>query len=51
MIEMELDHETGALDGDVLRSFAGRRLSAMSEADLMELMRECRQTTPRAPAC
>lgn len=46
-IQMELDHDTGVMDGDVLAgAFAGRRLSSMAEADLEELLRECRQGDP-----
>ena len=44
-IQMELDHDTGVLDGDILAGpFAGRRLSALSDTELMELLRECRQS-------
>jgi hypothetical protein len=43
-IQMELDHDTGVLDGDVLAGpFAGRRLSALSDTDLMNLLAACRQ--------
>ncbi|MFN3892833.1 MAG: DnaJ domain-containing protein [Beijerinckiaceae bacterium] len=46
-IQMELDHDTGVMDGDVLTGpFAGRRLSAMSESELMDLLRACRQADP-----
>lgn len=44
-IQMELDHDTGVLDGDVLAGpFAGRRLAALSSDELMSLLRECRQS-------
>lgn len=46
-IQMELDHDTGVMDGDVLAGpFEGRRLSALSESDLMELLRSCRVNDP-----
>ena len=46
-IQMELDHDTGVMDGDVLAGpFAGRRLSALSEPELMDLLAACRQSDP-----
>ncbi|MBX9757557.1 MAG: DnaJ domain-containing protein [Beijerinckiaceae bacterium] len=46
-LQMELDHDTGSLDGDVLSGpFEGRRLSALSDGELMELLRACRQADP-----
>jgi hypothetical protein len=46
-IQMELDHDTGVLDGDVLAGpFAGRRLSALSDNELMNLLAACRQSDP-----
>ncbi len=42
-LRMTLDHDSGILDGTVLRGgFRGRRLQEMSEAEVLELMRECR---------
>ncbi len=38
LLEMRLDHDTGAMDGEVLAGpFRGRRLSAMSRAELLQL--------------
>jgi len=46
-IEMELDHDTGEMDGTVLAgAFTGRRLSALGEADLLRLLAECRTQDP-----
>jgi hypothetical protein len=46
-IQMELDHDTGVMDGDVLAGpFEGRRLSALADAELLELLRACRQSDP-----
>ncbi|MCG6121671.1 MAG: DnaJ domain-containing protein [Microvirga sp.] len=42
MIEMTLDHDTGAMEGAVLAgAFAGRPLAALSERELMALYAEC----------
>lgn len=42
-LRMTLDHDSGILDGTVLRGgFRGRRLQEMSEAEVFELLRECR---------
>ncbi len=41
-LRMTLDHDTGAMDGEVVSgSFAGQHLSAMSRDDLIALWREC----------
>jgi hypothetical protein len=46
-IEMELDHDTGDLDGTVLAGpLAGRRLSALDEAALRGLAAACRTADP-----
>lgn len=40
---MTLDHDSGAMDGEVLGGrFAGRRLSTLGRAELIELLDECR---------
>ena len=47
LIEMELDHDTGEMDGTVLAGFfAGRRLSSFDEAGLQQLLAECRAGDP-----
>ncbi len=47
MIEMELDHDTGAMDGAVLAgAFAGRRLNQLDEAALKHLYEACRDSDP-----
>ena len=46
-IEMELDHDTGDLDGTVLAGpLAGRRLATLDEAALRGLAAACRTTDP-----
>jgi hypothetical protein len=47
MIEMELDHDTGAMDGTVLAgALAGRRLESLDEAALKLLYEQCRRQDP-----
>ncbi len=47
LIEMELDHDTGEMDGLVLAGLhAGRKLSSFDEPDLMRLLAECRTSDP-----
>ncbi len=42
MIEMEIDHATGGVEGSVLAgAFAGRRLSSLGPGDLRRLYDEC----------
>ena len=42
-LRMALDHDTGHMTGTVLRGrFAGMRLAELSQADLLDLLRECR---------
>ena len=46
---MSLDHDTGAMDGTVLRGhFAGMRLEELRRADLLALLRECRAADEEA---
>jgi DnaJ domain len=48
MLEMTLDHDSRSMDGLVLQgSFTGRRLSAMSAAELETLLAEARQRDPQ----
>ena len=43
LLRMELDHDTGAMTGTVRRgAFAGRRLSELADAELLDLWRQCR---------
>lgn len=47
MVEMELNHDTGEMDGSVLAGgLAGRRLSALDEPDLRRLLAECQGSDP-----
>jgi len=48
-VEMELDHDTGGMDGTVLKgAFAKTRLSAMKEEELIALLNECSESDPQA---
>lgn len=48
-LEMELDHDTGAMRGRVLKgTFAGREIESMSPADLAMLWQECRFADPKS---
>lgn len=47
MVEMELDHDTGEMDGTVLAgALAGRPLSSLDVAGLQHLLMECHRTDP-----
>ena len=47
LLQMELDHDTGMLDGDILGGpWEGRRLSSLAGGDLMDLLRLCRMQDP-----
>jgi len=42
-LRMTLDHDTGSMEGTILRGrFAGMRLAELGPADLLALLRECR---------
>jgi DnaJ domain len=46
-IEMELDHDSGDMDGVVLSgALTGRRLASLDEAELMRLFADCHATDP-----
>jgi hypothetical protein len=48
-LEMELDHDSGHLRGRVLKgSFAGRRIEAMTPAEMARLWRDCRFDDPQS---
>jgi hypothetical protein len=47
LLEVELDHDTGEMDGSVLvGTFAGRRLNALDKTDLLRLLTECHASDP-----
>jgi hypothetical protein len=47
LLKMELDHDTGEMDGSVLvGTFAGRRLNALDRTDLLRLLTECHARDP-----
>lgn len=51
MLSMELDHDTGDMDGEVLEGpFAGRRLSSLSFDELMDLYQQCVQVPDQSAA-
>jgi hypothetical protein len=48
-LEMELDHDTGELNGSVLKgTFAGRRVESMTPAEMAALWRDCRFADPQS---
>lgn len=48
---MQLDHTTGALEGEVRRGgFAGRSLDSLGLSDLLDLLAECQREDPRSVA-
>ena len=48
-IEMELDHDSGDMEGRVIRGrFSSRMLSSMNEAELTQLYSECQSGDPQA---
>jgi DnaJ domain len=50
-LQMELDHGSGELDGEVRRGrFAGRSLASLGLTELFDLLAECRRDDPRSVA-
>jgi len=50
-VEMELDHDSGEMEGRVLKGgFEGRMLSSLSDAELKRLLDQLRDTDPQAEA-
>ncbi len=48
-IEMELDHDSGDMEGNVVSGqFSSRTLSSMDEAELTQLYTECQSSDPQA---
>ncbi len=51
MLQMQLDHATGDLEGEVLKGrFMGRDLASLGLSDLFELLAECQREDPRSVA-
>jgi hypothetical protein len=50
-LQMQLDHATGDLDGEVLQGrFAGRSLTSLGLAELLDLIADCQRDDPRSVA-
>ena len=48
-LRMTIDHDTGALSGEVLGgAYRGRTLDSLSEAELLALLSECRREDPES---
>ncbi|WP_244877198.1 DnaJ domain-containing protein [Amphritea japonica] len=49
ILKMNLDHDSGSLDGDVLEGpLQGRQLGSLSETEFLELLNFCRQKDPQS---
>jgi hypothetical protein len=49
MLSMELDHDTGAMDGEILAGrFKGKRLRSLSLDELVEFMQECQSASDQS---
>ena len=50
-LRMQLDHKSGALEGEVLRGrFSGRSLDSLGLSDLLELLADCQREDPPSVA-
>ncbi|MEO9900661.1 DnaJ domain-containing protein [Nisaea sp.] len=50
-LSVSLDHDSGAIEGEVLRGrFAGMQLSALSFDDVLELLADCSKNDPQSVA-
>jgi DnaJ domain len=50
-LQMQLDHATGDLDGEVLQGrFAGRSLASLGLPELLDLIADCQRDDPRSVA-
>ncbi len=50
-LDMELDHDSGTLDGAIKAGrFAGRRLGGLSVTELVDLLEDCRAADPQSVA-
>ncbi|WP_323794722.1 hypothetical protein [Nisaea sp.] len=50
-LAVSLDHDSGAMDGEVLRGrFAGMQLSALTFDDVLELLADCARNDPKSVA-
>lgn len=51
MLRMELDHDSGTMDGDILAGrFEGRRLASLSLDEALAVYQECRAATDQSSA-
>ena len=51
VLRMTLDHDSGDLDGEVINGpFSGRGLNELSEAQLLELLQDCRARDAQSAA-
>ncbi|WP_290699810.1 DnaJ domain-containing protein [Amphritea sp.] len=49
ILKMNLDHDTGSLDGAILEGpLQGRQLDSLSESEFIELLNFCRQKDPQS---
>lgn len=49
ILKMNLDHDTGSLDGEILEGpLQGRQLNSLSESEFIQLLNFCRQKDPQS---